>query len=135
MKRPQSYVEWLEHAGQENELGLKILLTSSLLRRLRKDAHKAMFAIMENAFEKALSDNGERPINLIVDYEKDLFMRAREVMVLIESVQGASLEEYSQTVFHHAENFYNQVKVWESKSLWQYIRWWFKRTFRKPSEN
>ena len=128
MRQLQSYTEWLANAGKEEaQLGLQILLTHSILKDRHKNVTKAVFNTVMDSFERALFDNGSKPLSISfqTDYMADL--KAKELSSFLETYQGASLENYAGKVFRDAEEFYNQVKVWENKSLWQYIKWWFRR--------
>ena len=142
-KKPVSYEEWLLSAGEKNkrgrknkslkkgELGLKVLISYTTLQ----DVHREQFinsnsVIIRDAFQQALFENGYVPHSIEFSTENDPETRAKEVTAIIEISQGMSLKEFAPVVYAQAVDFYNQVQVWESKSLWQYIKWWLKRKWQ-----
>ena len=75
MRQLQSYTEWLANAGKEEaQLGLQILLTHSILKDRHKNVTKAVFNTVMDSFERALFDNGSKPLSISfqTDYMADL---------------------------------------------------------------
>ena len=128
---PKTYEEWLLNQGEQNEIGLKCLITYQILRDRRKEVFDSMFNITKEAFEKTLFDKGHKPVAITFEREDDPTIRAREIIAIIDAQQGASLEEFAGVIYAQARDFYNQVQNWETKSLWQYIKWVFKRRFKR----
>ena len=128
MKRPQSYEEWLLTAGEKDDLGSTILVTYALLRDADKEKiADATFRVVRDTFARALFEKGYEPHTIMFTTEFDPDMRAKEITSLVEASQGMSLENFAPVVYGQARDFYNQVLIWERKSLWQYIKWWLKR--------
>ena len=127
----QSYEEWLAHAGERQELGAKSLITYKLLQDAHKEAFEILFDITRDSFTKILFDSGVKPYTMVFNTEEDATIRVKELLTRIETYQGASLEDFAGMIYAQARDFYNQVKQWENKSLWQYLKWWFKRTLIK----
>ena len=124
IKSPQSYEEWLLTEDKADELGLKLLVTYQMLRGLKDEMIDAFFKVTKEAFKRALIDKGYKPQSIVFEREDDLSIRARGINAFSGIYQGVGWEDYSGYIFANARDFYHQVKVWENKSLWQYIKWW-----------
>ena len=127
MKEPKNYEDWLLDAGKEDELGQRVLITYALLQDQQKAAFDKLFEIVRDSFRIALFEYGYKPSCIEFNFENDCGLGAKELTSILDIYQGASLTEYAPFIFAHARDFYHQVKIWENKSLWQYIKWWFKR--------
>ena len=126
--KPKSYIEWL--SIEEGELGLKILLSYTILKRIKDSAIDSAFNAVKASFKKAVFEKGVRVKSIEITGEDDVFMKGMELVVLADTVNGGTTEDYSGYIFHHAENLYEQVMKWENKSLLEYIKWWVKRKFK-----
>ena len=132
MGKPVSYEDWLLTAGRKDELGLEILITYSMLRQAHKEkTADSYLRVVRDSFAKALFEKGYEPHTIEFITELDPEIRAKKIAALMETSQGMSLEKFAPVVYGQAVTFYNQVLAWESKSLWQYIKWWIIRKFKK----
>lgn len=129
IRKPQSYQEWLLTANKEDVLGAKMLLTFHLLKQIKRDGVQKAFEVAKDSFERALFDKGYIPKTIEFNFQDDIELRAKELTTIIDAQQGASLQDFAGVAYADAVNFYNQVGIWERKSLWQYIKWWLERTF------
>jgi len=127
MNTPINYEEWLLTAGEEKEFGSKVLITDRLLRDAHSELFDSIWKLTRDAFQKVLFDNGVEPITVEFTKERDSSLRASEIYAIVDASQGASLEQYAAVISAQVRDFYGQVRIWESKSLWQYIKWWFQR--------
>ncbi len=125
--KPKTYEEWLLTANEPSQLGVQALITHSLLRDAHKKVLHATFKVFEDAFERTLFEKGLKPKSIAFHAEEDCLLKAKAITGLIETTQGATLEQFAPVIYKQASDFYNEIKVWENKSLWDYIKWIIKR--------
>lgn len=129
MKQPQIYEEWLLAKDEQGELGAKMLVTSAILRDGHKEILNKAFEIVRDAFTKKLFEDGTKPLRIELFREYDASLGGWEIMSALETQHGATLEEFAGHIYADAASFYCQLENWKHKSLWQYIKWAFKRRF------
>lgn len=129
--REQTYEEWLLTAGAGYTLGAKMLVSFSMLRDLHREHTDILFRPLKDAFDRALFEKGYRPHSIELSTENDISMRAKELIVFLEATQGSKPEEFLPVLYKQASGFFDEVQRWKNKSLWQYLKYWAKRTWEK----
>jgi hypothetical protein len=128
--KPKTYQEWILSVGENEEIGIKMLVTDELLRQAKTDVLESTFEIMRSQFVRYLIDRGQKPDTMQLDIERDAFMKAYEIIAIVEAHQGTTIEDYAGYISVEAQQLFAEVYSWENKSLWQYLKWWFNRKFR-----
>ena len=126
----QTYEEWLLDSKETSELGVKLLVTSALLKETSGKLVETLFDAVRDAYKAVVFREGIEPLSIEFIGENDATMRGREISSLIKAQHGSSLQEYGGVIYTHASKFYNEVKVWENKSLWGYVKWWIQMKFK-----
>ena len=127
----ETFQEWLSKAGTKEELGLSLLATYALLKENHRIFSDAAFNVTKDAFERALFDKGFKPEAITFASDEDLSMGGRRLTAVVQATQGSSAEEYLPVLYNETSKLFNQVKQWENKSLWQYIRFVIWRLFHR----
>ena len=120
-RKLQNYEEWQTSEGRE-ELGTQILLTYAMLRRLNREAIHKAFELARGAFVNVCLDKGRKPSTIMLTCEDIKDIDAKKLTLMIEADLAITPERFIGVVYAQARDFYNQVELWETKSLWQYIK-------------
>ncbi len=126
-ERIPSFEEWLFDSGKKDDLGLKMLITYSVLRIKHNGVIDAAFNTVKHAFVKKLFETGSDPISIEFMGQNDPEMMAREITSILKTQQGMRLDQYAGVIMQRLQDVYGELVTWKSKSLWQYIKWVFKR--------
>ena len=122
-----NYEEFLLKAGEKDELGLKTIVTYSILTRLKDGVMVKVFDLMRKGIAKAIFERGAKPKSLTMEVREDGEIEGKDLTALIETEGGASLQDFAGFIYTQAANLHSQVGNWENKPLWGYVKWWLSR--------
>ncbi len=131
--RTITYEDWSKMKGRESEWGIKAIVTDKLLRD-NTERVAIVGKQMGNAVASALQRNGLRAQGKpAIELERDALLRGTEVILVTNTLNGESPEEYVGMAFQAWQEEQTHRMNWENKSLWGYIKYWVRRSYAKLS--
>jgi len=122
------YLDWLLTSGEEREWGAKALVTSKMLQQV-DEIKEVLGTKLGKVITEAIINNGHRARSIDIWAEWDPSIRATEFGAISDTAQGSHPIEYLSLAYHCWQAEQGERVAWENKSLLDYIKYWFKRTF------
>ena len=125
--KPPSFEEWLrDQRPAMHEFPVRYHM---LMENERGHLNK-IFNQARAAYEKLFLNSGHQIKELILYNREIPFDFSTMVNIVARSEPDLNLEGYASFMSGQARALYDRVQVWEQKSLWQYLKWWWVRWTR-----
>ncbi len=125
-----TYQDWVKTAGVESEWGIKAIATDKFIGDVR-GYQDTLGRMMGTAIARKIVSGGLRPKDLTVELQRDAFLGGTEILVMEEVIQGDLPTEYLGLAYNAWQEEQCKRLNWENKSLWQYIKYWVRRSYAK----
>jgi len=127
VKQPVKYEDWKEEDGL---WGVQAIITDKIMSKGMPQAIDKTGEMMGKAMSKALFGIGSKVPSVKVDVSRDESLPGWDVYLYADAEFDKNPEQYCYMAWENWQSEYVKRLNWENKSLWQYLRFWFRRKFR-----
>lgn len=136
-KRPTTYRKWLRERHKVQELGAKAFMTDRMAQVLnsRYEVAHMMASLLAPAFARVIYEDGYfYPLKITYERERDACLRGFEHVIMTEHFNEMLPEQYMIMAFDAWNKAYGDLFLWERKTLWEYLTYWFTRTWQSGTK-
>ena len=122
------YKDWKERKDKE-EVGLKVLITQKLIDSGAYEVIKKAGHIMGEAIARKMFESYKLTYDFESWHEYDGSLRAWEDGFIVDAEPSYLPEQYCYLAEKEWLSEMEHRRMWEAKSLWEYLKYWFRRKF------